>query len=134
MFWIKYLSIVLFCVLMVFVPRMHHDKKSLNSRKETYCGTYEGDVSFIQSRRVTIPFFKIVLPNGQTIFFKKRLSLSQQLSFFLWGEDLSETKKTLSNMYIGHSYCIVFSIDYYEEFIPSSLGPTPYLINIKSKE
>ncbi len=130
-FWIRYLSIVLICILIVFVPNMYHDKKSLNSRTDTLCGVYVGDTIFEKSHRVTIPFFHILLPDGKTVSFRKNLSLSQYLSFLLWGDDLKRIKLILANMRIGQSYCVVFSIDYYEENSPV---PVPYLIGIKIKE
>lgn len=131
MFWIRYLLIVLICTLAVFVPNMYHDKKSLNSKTNRLCGVYVGDTMFEKSHRVTIPFFHILLPDGKTVSFKKNLSLSQYLSFSLWADDLKRIKLILANMRIGQSYCVIFSVDYYEENSPA---PVPYLIGIQIKE
>ena len=131
MFWFKYLSIISICLLIVCIPDVYHDKKSLHSRTGTICGVYVGDTMYEKSHRVTIPFFHILPPNGKTVSFRKSFSLSQYLSFPLWGEDLKKIKLTLANMRMGQSYCVVFSVDYYEKNSPT---PVPYLIGIKIKE
>ncbi len=131
MFWLRYLSIILIITLIICVPSIYHEKKSLNSRTDTLCGIYVGDTHFKKNHKVTITFFHILLPDGKTVSFKKSLFATQYLSFLLWGDDLKRIKSILANMRIGQSYCVIFSIDYYEEDSPS---PVPYLIDIKIKE